>query len=141
LTLNANRHREELGTHVPPRRPFRTDKCDVRIGENVFGGDLLPSVPPGNVEAMCSVAGRRSSSRGVGYHDHNWGNAPMPKLMHHWYWAPGAVGPFAVIPSHITAEKQYGYSALPVFMLARDGKLIADDHNKVIFDELGRYTR
>jgi hypothetical protein len=76
----------------------------------------------------------------VGYHDHNWGNALMLKLMHHWYWARGSAGPFSVIASYITAEKQYGYSPLPVFMLARDGKLIADDKTKVTFEELGPYT-
>jgi len=60
--------------------------------------------------------------------------------MHHWYWARGAAGPYSVIASYITAEKRYGYEALPVFMLAREGELIADDGDKVTFEELGRYT-
>jgi hypothetical protein len=64
----------------------------------------------------------------------------MPDLMHHWYWARGAAGPYSVIASFITAEKRYGYDALPVFMLARDGELIADDGGKVTFEELDRYT-
>jgi hypothetical protein len=161
-----------------------TDSCDVRIGQNVFVGDLhtytirahvdevdvdvtltgqvpawrpqtgvflfgrqdehyfawLPSVPQGTVEATYSVGERHSITKGVGYHDHNWGNAPMPKLMHHWYWARGAVGPYTVIASYITAEKAYGYAELPVFMLARDGKLVADDAAKVAFEELDHYT-
>jgi hypothetical protein len=29
---------------------------------------------------------------------------------------------------------------VPIFMLARDGKLIAEDDSKVTFEELGRYT-
>ncbi|MDQ1702267.1 MAG: hypothetical protein QOF57_1519 [Frankiaceae bacterium] len=161
-----------------------TESCDVRIGENVFAGDLhtyrirahvdevdvdvtltgqvpawrpgtgvfrfgrqeehyfawLPSVPQGAVEATYSVGDRRSTTTGIGYHDHNWGNAPMPKLMHHWYWARGAAGPYTVIASYITAEKAYGYAALPVFMLARDGRLVADDGTKIVFEELDRYT-
>jgi hypothetical protein len=161
-----------------------TDGCDVRIGENVFAGDLhtyrikakvedlevdvtltgsvpawrpesghwlfgdegeqifawLPSVPEGRVEAKYRLGERSSSSTGVGYHDHNWGNTLMLKLMHHWYWARGSAGPYSVIASYITAEKQFGYSELPVFMLARDGRLIADDQSKVTFEELGRYT-
>jgi hypothetical protein len=64
----------------------------------------------------------------------------MLDLMHHWYWARGSTGPYSVIASYITAEKRYGYEALPVFMLARDGGLIADDGSKVTFEELGRYT-
>jgi hypothetical protein len=160
------------------------ESCDVRIGKNIFAGDLhtytirahvdeldvdvtlsgqvpawrpetgfwlfgeqgepyfawLPSVPHGAVEATYSVGGRSSTTTGVGYHDHNWGDAPLPKLMHHWYWARGAAGPYSVIASYITAQKAYGYSTLPVFMLARDGQLIADDSTKVAFEELGRYT-
>jgi hypothetical protein len=161
-----------------------TETCDVRIGDNVFAGDLhtytiradvegvsvditltgqvpawrpetgywlfgeqgeqqfawLPAVPQGAVEATYSVEGRTSTTTGIGYHDHNWGNTPMLKLLHHWYWARGAAGPYSVIASYITAEKAYGYSELPVFMLARDGELIADDNSLVTFEELGRYT-
>jgi predicted secreted hydrolase len=107
-------------------------------GEDYFA--WLPSVPQGTVEATYRVGANSHTARGVGYHDHNWGNAPMPNLMHHWYWARGAAGPYSVITSYITAEKRYGYEALPVFMLARDGELIADDGDKVSFEELDRYT-
>jgi hypothetical protein len=100
----------------------------------------LPSVPQGKVEATYSIAGRASTATGIGYHDHNWGNELMLKLMHHWYWARGAAGPYSVIASYITAEEKYGYTPLPVFMLARDGKVIAEDGSKVTFEELGRYT-
>jgi hypothetical protein len=160
------------------------DSCDVRIGENVFSGDLhtytikakgedvevdvtltgevpawrpetgywyfgeheeyyfawLPAVPQGTVAATYRVGGVSHTASGVGYHDHNWGNESMLKLMNHWYWARGAAGPYTVIASYITAEKAYGHSTLPVFMLARDGRLIADDRDKVVFEELGRYT-
>jgi hypothetical protein len=161
-----------------------TETCDVRIGDNVFAGDLhtytiradvqgvsvdvtltgqvpawrpqtghwffgeqderefawLPSVPQGTVDATYSVDGRSSTTTGIGYHDHNWGNAPMLKLMHHWYWARGSAGPYSVIASYITAEKAYGYSELPVFMLVRDGELLADDNSMVAFEGLGTYT-
>jgi hypothetical protein len=161
-----------------------TETCEVRIGDNVFAGDLhtytirarveevevditltgqvpawrpktghflfgdkgekyfawLASVPQGRVEATYRVGGNTRTTAGVGYHDHNWGNASMPDLMHHWYWARGAAGPYTVIASYITAEKRYGYEPLPVFMLVRDGKLIGDDGGKVTFEELGRYT-
>jgi hypothetical protein len=184
LTLPDGTALERLVELDPETFSASTDTCDVRIGGNVFTGDLntytiraraqeievdvtltgqvpawrpetghwlfgdqgeqffawLPSVPQGKVEATYSVSGRSSTTTGVGYHDHNWGNAPMMKLMHHWYWARGAAGPFSVIASYITAEKPYGYSSLPVFMLARDGKIIADDKSKVTFEELGRYT-
>ncbi|MDP9221325.1 MAG: hydroxyneurosporene dehydrogenase [Actinomycetota bacterium] len=184
LTLPNGTTLRKLVELDPKTFTASTDTCDVRIGENVFAGDLhtytirarvedveidvtlsgqvpawrpetgvflfgqreehyfawLPSVPRGRVEATYSVGGRSRITTGIGYHDHNWGNASMPKLMHHWYWARGAAGPYSVIASYITAEKAYGYSALPVFMLTRDGKLVADDGTRIAFEELGRYT-
>jgi hypothetical protein len=175
---------KKLAEFAPDTFSAASDGCDVRIGENVFTGDLhtyriraridelavdvtltgtvpawrpetghwlfgdegeqifawLPSVPEGRVEATYELDGDSSTSTGVGYHDHNWGNALMIKLMHHWYWARGSAGPYSVIASYITAEKEFGYAELPVFMLARDGRLIVDDQTKVTFEQLGPYT-
>jgi CrtC N-terminal lipocalin domain len=127
-----------LTGQVPAWRPESGYFLFGEGGEHYFA--WLPSVPQGRVEATYRVGGTSRTATGVGYHDHNWGNAPMPKLMHHWYWARGAAGPYSVIASHITTEKRYGYAALPVFMLARDGELIADDGGKVTFQELDRYS-
>jgi len=160
------------------------DRCDVRIGNNSFRGDLhtykiiaaaqdiaveirltgevaawrpqtghwyfgandvhefnwLPAVPQGSVEATYTVAGKPHTARGVGYHDHNWGNAPINSLVNHWYWARGQAGPYTVVASYITAEEKYGNSELPVFLLARSGQVVADDASKVTFEQLGTYT-
>jgi hypothetical protein len=127
-----------LTGHVPAWRPESGYFLFGEKGQHYFA--WLPAVPQGSVEATYRVGGDTRTSVGVGYHDHNWGNAPMPKLMHHWYWARGAAGPYSVIASYITAEKRYGYQTLPVFMLANDGELIADDGAKVTFEELDRFT-
>ncbi len=127
-----------LTGQVPAWRPETGYFLFGEEGQQYFA--WLPSVPQGRVEATYRVGGDSRTAAGVGYHDHNWGNAPMPKLMHHWYWARGAAGPYSVIASYITAEKRYGYQALPVFMLARDGELIADNGGKVSFEELDRFT-
>jgi hypothetical protein len=127
-----------LTGQVPAWRPETGHWRFGEEGERFFA--WLPSVPQGGVEATYRVGGVSHTVTGVGYHDHNWGSAPMPDLMHHWYWARGAAGPYSVITSYITAEKRYGYAALPVFMLTRDGELIADDGGKVSFQELGRHT-
>ena len=100
--------------------------------ENFFA--WLPSVPQGNVEAAITVNGKRDSLTGIGYHDHNWGNISILKLVNHWYWARGKVGDYTIIVADITTEKVYGYKTFPVFMLARDGKIVADDGDKVRFE-------
>jgi hypothetical protein len=127
-----------LTGQVPAWRPETGYWLFGEEGEHYFA--WLPSVPQGRVEATYRIGSNSRSTTGIGYHDHNWGNAPMLELMHHWYWARGAAGPYSVIAAYVTAEKRYGYEALPVFMLARDGEVIADDGDKVTFEELGRYT-
>jgi Diels-Alderase, C-terminal domain len=54
--------------------------------------------------------------------------------MHNWYWARASVGPYTVIASYITATAAYGYETQIIYMLAKDGKIIADDDAKVSFD-------
>lgn len=123
---------------LPAWRPETGHWLFGEDGERHFA--WLPAVPQGRVEATYRVDGERTTTTGVGYHDHNWGNASMIELIHHWYWARGTAGPYSVIASHITAERAYGYAELPVFMLARDGVLIGDEPGKVTFEELDRRT-
>jgi hypothetical protein len=123
---------------VPPWRPA--------TGYMLFGADRslefawLPSVPQGAVTVTYSIDGEQHETTGVGYHDHNWGNVGLVKVVHDWYWARGQAGPYAVIASYITSAKQYGYEPIPIFMLARDNVLIGDDPANVTFEREGIYT-
>lgn len=108
---------------------------------HVFFGDKkyfawLPSVPEGETHAQVLVAGKAETYDGVGYHDHNWGNAPMMNVLHHWYWGRAKIGPYTVISCYLTSTKKYGYTHLPIFMLAKGDKLICDDASKVQFSQL-----
>jgi hypothetical protein len=126
-----------LTGQVPSWRP--------ETGHILFGDDQphlfawLPSVPQGTVQATLTVDGQTRALAGTGYHDHNWGDAAMPKLIHHWYWARAEAGGYCVIASHITAERKYGYTQVPIFMLARDGKLVAEDSSLVRFAKTGEH--
>ena len=51
----------------------------------------------------------------------------MLLLMNDWYWGRAKVGDYVVVSSYIYANKKDNYAATPVFMLAKDGKIIADD--------------
>ena len=94
----------------------------------------LPSVPNGLASVRYRIGNEDHRTSGSGYHDHNWGDVPMQTLMHNWYWARASVGPYTIIASHITAAPAYGYETQIVYMLARDGKIIADDDAKVSFE-------
>lgn len=122
---------------VPPWRP--------ETGYMLFGPEnlefaWLPSVPQGRVEATYTVDGETRTSSGVGYHDHNWGNVGLMKVIHDWYWARGNAGPYSVIASYITAHERYDYAAIPILMIAKDGGIVADDATRVRFETEGVFT-
>jgi hypothetical protein len=92
------------------------------------------------VRGSYSVDGEHHEATGIGYHDHNWGNVGLIKVVHDWYWARGRAGPYSVIASYITAAEPYGYEPIPIFMLARDDVLVGDDPDHVTFSREGVYT-
>ncbi|HEY6781599.1 MAG TPA: hydroxyneurosporene dehydrogenase [Candidatus Dormibacteraeota bacterium] len=100
----------------------------------------LPAVPQGAVRLTYTVAGEEHETTGIGYHDHNWGNVGLMKVVHDWYWARGQAGPYSVIASYITSAKPYGFVPIPIFMLARDNAVIGDDPVNVVFEREGIYT-
>jgi len=85
--------------------------------------------PSAAIEATLTIGGKVIHMCGTGYHDHNWGNIGMEKLMNHWYWGRAKVEGFDIIACDIIAEKKYNYKRLPVFMIAKDGEIIADDQS------------
>src|ERR1700736_4497840 len=115
-------------------------------GYMLFGEDRseefawLPSVPQGTVRVKYTVDGEEHETTGVGYHDHNWGNVGLMKVIHDWYWARGQAGPYSVIASYVTSTQKYGFEPIPIFMLARDNVVIADDPSRVTFEREDVYT-
>ena len=115
---------------------------------SIFFGDKeehyfawLPAIPEGKAVADVTYDKVKTLHlEGSGYHDHNWGNVSMLKLMHHWYWGRAKVGNYKVISSWITAGKKYGYKDHDVFMIAKDGEIIGDNSNHTLeFKPEGRY--
>ena len=92
----------------------------------------LPAAPEGNVVADIKYNDNTIHLEGSGYHDHNWGNMSMLKLMHHWYWGRAKIGEYKVISSWITGEKKYGYKDFDVFMLAKNDKILGDNSNHTL---------
>ena len=122
----------ELVGEVRPWRP--------KSGHTLFGPEgkerlfaWLVAVPQGRVTAAYKIGGEDHRTAGVGYHDHNWGEAPMPKMVHDWYWVRAKVGPYTVIASYVTATAEYAYEPQIVFLLAKDGDVVVDDGLKVVF--------
>jgi hypothetical protein len=47
------------------------------------------------------------------------------------------VGPYSFVTAYITVAKHYGYAEFPLYMLARDGRVVADDGARVAFSRSG----
>ena len=122
-------------------RPWRPATGHLLFGpERELDFAWLPAVPQGSVTGSYTVDGVTTPVTGVGYHDHNWGNVSLLKIIHNWYWARGQAGPYSVIASYITAVEKFGHQSIPVFMLARDCEIVADDAALVRFETEGLYT-
>jgi len=126
FTLNVN-----LKAQVPSWRPNSGHMYFGKYDEHLFA--WLPSVPQGEVELDLKIGDKTEHLTGIGYHDHNWGDVAILKLINHWYWGRAQAGEYSIVSSYITAEKAYGNTKLPIFMLAKGGKIIVDDASKVSF--------
>lgn len=118
-------------------------------GHIVFGADgedflaWLIAVPMGKVTATYRIGTEVHQTTGTGYHDHNWLSQPylhMGHLIDHWYWGRGHVGPYSFVTAYITTAEKYGLATVPLYMLARDGSVIADDGTKMTFSKHGSET-
>jgi len=87
----------------------------------------LPAIPFGTVEGTLTCDGRTRRVQGTGYHDHNWGNIGLDAVMSHWFWGRAHVGRYTVIYVEMVSNRAYGGVKLPVFMLARDDRILTGD--------------
>jgi hypothetical protein len=119
----------KLKSNIPPWRP---ESGHIFFGDEKYFA-WLPSVPEGGAEAEIILNGKTTSHKGTGYHDHNWGNELMTRVLNHWYWGRARAGEYQIISSYITGEKKYGYKEYPIFMLAKGGEILCDDASKLTF--------
>ena len=112
-----------LDGSVPSWRP---ESGHIYFGEKDFFA-WLPAIPEGVVSGTLTLKDETIQLSGTGYHDHNWGNKLMILLMNDWYWGRAKIGDYVVVSSYIYANKKDGYKATPVFMLAKDGKILTGD--------------
>lgn len=123
-------------------RAWRSQTGSIFFGDNeehYFA--WLPGIPEGKVVADVTYQNNKLHLEGTGYHDHNWGNISMLKLMHHWYWGRAKIGEYKVISAYIYGEKKYGYKPFDVFMLAKGNQIIGDNSNHTLkFLSTDEYT-
>jgi len=126
-----------LDASVPSWRP---DSGHIYFGSKDYFA-WLPSVPEGTVKGTLNLPGETIELSGTGYHDHNWGNKLMILLMNDWYWGRAKIGDYVVVSSYIYANKKDGYKTTPIFMLAKNGKILTGDAAKYLTYEEKDFIR
>ena len=126
-----------LDASVPSWRP---DSGHIHFGKKDYFA-WLPSVPEGKVLGTLKTGDDLITLDGTGYHDHNWGNKLMILLMNDWYWGRAKIGDYVVVSSYIYANKRDGYKATPIFMLAKNGKILTGDATKYLTYEEKDYIK
>lgn len=88
--------------------------------------------PSSNITGSLILDEEETPLQGHGYHDHNWGNIAMNKVINHWYWGRASIGDYKVIAVDIVSSKSTGYTRLPVFMISKNGQILDDDQSKTL---------
>jgi len=134
---NYKIHYEDKEMNLTALIKRTTESWRPQTGHLEFGPDrkdyfawLVP-VPKGEAHVTYTYKGDSVNQTGSCYHDHNWGNRSMIKLLNHWYWSRAEIGPYTVIASEMIAEKKYDKKNIVVFNISRDGKTLADDGKSV----------
>ena len=117
-----------LTSNVPSWRP---NSGHIYFGKKDYFA-WLPSVPEGDVNGELIIKEEKIQLLGTGYHDHNWGNKLMILLMNDWYWGRAKIGDYVVVSSYVYATKKDNYKGTPIFMLAKDGKILTGDSSKYL---------
>ena len=122
----------QLRSLTPPLRVGTGHLLFDREGSERYFGWLAP-VPRGVVNVEYELDGEHVTQTGAGYHDHNWGNAPMVGMIHDWYWGRAQVGDYTIIAAHVTPQAVYGQATHTDFILIKNGQFIARGDANVTF--------
>lgn len=112
----------ELVSKAQPWRPGAGMNFYDEEMETFFA--WLAAVPFGEVKGQIRFDGEDHLLQGVGYHDHNWGNTDLHRVLSHWYWGRFHIPPYTGIFVEMTATPAYDRQRIPIVMLARDGRVI-----------------
>lgn len=90
--------------------------------------------PSSVINGTLKVGDTTTELYGTGYHDHNWGNIALNEVIDHWYWGRAIIGNFNVIMADIVSGAAYGYTRMPVILIAKDGEVIADNQENLVIE-------
>jgi hypothetical protein len=93
----------------------------------------LPFIPYGSVEGTLTYDGKVHHVRGTGYHDHNWMNVDMTKIVDHWYWGRAYTKNYRLVFVQVFGRpKVLGSAPISALLVARDSSIMIGDFGQGI---------
>jgi hypothetical protein len=120
-------------TFTNTSQSWRPETGYIFFGKERHHFSWFVAIPKGQTMVTYTHNGIEKKAEGTCYHDHNWGNKALYKLVNHWYWSRSDFGCYTVIACQIIPEKKYGTEPINVFYVAKDGRLITDDATRMEF--------
>ncbi|MBB5440352.1 peptidoglycan/LPS O-acetylase OafA/YrhL [Pedobacter sp. AK017] len=105
---------------------WRPETGHLNFGDKGFHLSWFVAVPKGRSTVSYRIPGKTVNVKGTCYHDHNWGNKSLHKLVNHWYWSRSEFGPYTIIMFHIIPAKAFGHNPINMVYVSKDGIKIAD---------------
>ncbi len=115
IYVDAN-NPQRLGVDLVLKRlapSFRAATGYVSAGDKYFA--WLNAVPYGEVIGTVTIDGKKINVKGNGYHDHNWGNAPISDLLDSWWWGRASVGDRRIVTYDIHGKQSVGGSTIDMY--------------------------
>jgi hypothetical protein len=108
-----------------------------RPGSGYFRSDdeyfaWLCAVPAGKLSGTITIDGQVIEVDGSGYHDHNWGNVPIDKLMADWHWGRAEVDGYTIVMADVRARYDRGGGEMPLVYVVKDGEIVLDAINEAV---------
>jgi hypothetical protein len=114
--------------------PWRPGTGKIYFGDDKHYFAWLLPIPYGKVKGSLSNYGQIQYLRGTGYHDHNWGNIRLDKVLNRWIWGRAHIGIYTLIFAEQIAAKAYDFQQIPIFLLVKGNHVITDDASKLRVD-------
>ncbi|KAH7154135.1 hypothetical protein DER46DRAFT_638147 [Fusarium sp. MPI-SDFR-AT-0072] len=84
------------------------------------------AVPGGQLTGEVTVNGTKTKVEGNAYHDHNWGNVPMEKILDNWLWGHADVGGLSIVSASVRFRQNCGGREVPLLFIVRGNEVLVD---------------
>lgn len=120
---------------MEPTTPmWRPDTGHIFFKNKFFA--WLVAIPSSKITGTLKINDELVSLNGVGYHDHNWGNEDMSKLIDSWYWYRTTIDSYTVILFDIVAKDKFNSVELPLTLICKDNNIINDSITSISINKL-----